>query len=290
MKPMLAVQCDVSELLYPLYASPKLDGIRGVVYGGKLLSRSLKPIPNPFVSKRFSFKQIEGLDGELILGSPTAPDVYRVTNGACARHEGTPDVTFYAFDLHDRPKLVYEDRMEALKQVAAKHACVKILEHVRIENEKELLKYETQCLKQGYEGLILRHCNGPYKYGRSTVNEGWMLKLKRFVDSEAKIISVYEEMENTNEKTTNELGRGQRSSHMAGLVPKGRAGGLEVEDVNTGVRFRMGTGLDDQDREYFWDNRTAVPGKLVKYKSFPVGVKDLPRHPVYLGGREAWDL
>lgn len=285
MKPMLATAAELSELRYPLYASPKLDGVRGVIVDGQLRSRSLKPFPNPFVSARFSKKSLDGLDGELILGSPTAKDVYRVTNGACARETGTPDVQFHVFD-NFKTKGEFHQRIKTLPN---KENLVWVVQHV-VMNEQELLDYEQEQLDLGYEGLILRSPDGPYKFGRSTVKEGWMLKLKRFLDSEAEILDVEEEMENTNEKVTNELGRGQRSSHQAGLVPKGRAGTLCVRDVTSKVEFRIGTGLDDADKAYYWKNRDAVIGKLVKYKYFPVGVKDKPRHPVYLGGREKWDL
>lgn len=288
MKPMLAAQADIAKLNYPLYASPKLDGIRGVIVDDVLKSRSLKSIPNPLVSSRFSLRRYNGLDGELILGSPTAKDVYRVTNGACAREHGAPDVKFHVFDFHNS-RLPFDKRVEDLQQFAGdKH--IVIVEQTLIENGVDLFAFEQDCLDFGYEGLILRSIGGSYKHGRSTMKEGGMLKLKRFLDSEAVIDEVYEEMENTNEKVKNELGRGQRSSHQSGLVPKGRAGGITVRDIKTNVRFSIGTGLNDDDRTYFWKNRKQVVGKLIKYKYFPVGVKDAPRHPVYLGGREKWDL
>lgn len=288
MKPMLAAQADLNKLKYPLYASPKLDGIRGVIVNDELRSRSLKHIPNPHVSARFSLRHYNGLDGELILGAPVAKDVYRVTNGACAREHGTPDVKFYVFDFHNM-RGGFNGRLGALEKFQGdKH--IVVVQHRLIKNEKQLLAYEAECLEQGYEGLILRSQLGEYKFGRSTIKEGGMLKLKRFLDSEAEIIEVYEEMENTNEKVTNELGRGARSSHQAGLRGKSRAGGLRVVDCTSGVEFSVGTGLNDEDRSFFWTHRKAVVGKLIKYKYFPVGVKDAPRHPVYLGGREKWDL
>lgn len=117
-----------------------------------------------------------------------------------------------------------------------------------------------------------------------------MLKLKRFADHEAEILEVIEEMENTNEKKTNELGRGKRSAHQAGMVPKGVAGALRVKDCTSGVEFMVGTGLTDADGVAFWAQRNSVRGKILKYKSFPVGMKDKPRFPVYLGMREAWDM
>lgn len=289
MKPMLAATIkDLSDVRYPVYASPKLDGIRGVVVGGVLKSRSLKPIPNPFVTARFSKLSYTGLDGELILGDPTAKDVYRQTNGACARHDGTPDVKFYVFDDFTR-QAEFRSRLSTIAASGFVDEIV-VLEHRLISDEAGLLKYETEKLEQGFEGLILRDPKGAYKFGRSTMKEQGMMKLKRFVDSEAEILEVIEEMENTNEKKTNELGRSKRSSHARGKIPKGTAGGFTVRDIKTGIEFDIGSGLTDADGEFYWTNRDAVVGKFIKYKSFMIGVKDKPRHPVYLGPREAWDL
>lgn len=288
MKPMLAATIkDVADVTYPVYASPKLDGIRGVVIDGVLKSRSLKDIPNPFVSGRFSLAKFNGLDGELILGDPTAKDVYRQSNGACARHEGTPDVKFYVFDRWT-DTVEFHLRYETFKDL--KHPDIVILPQHWIKDEKELLKYEADTLDLGYEGLILRSPNGAYKFGRSTMNQQGMMKLKRFTDSEAVILEVIEERENTNEKKTNELGRSKRSSHAAGKIGKGTAGGFHVRDVKSGVEFDIGSGLTDADGEYYWTNRTKVLGKVIKYKSFQIGVKDKPRHPVYLGPRDEWDM
>jgi DNA ligase-1 len=50
--------------------------------------------------------------------------------------------------------------------------------------------------------------------------------------------------------------------------------------VNTGVEFNIGTGFTAEDRA-----KKDWVGLIVKYKFFPIGVKDKPRHPVYLGLR-----
>ena len=82
-KPMLAAKPDPAELdaaiaalKYPVLASPKLDGIRATVQGGRLLSRSLKPIPNLALQKLWGKKELEGLDGEIIVGSPFGEGVF----------------------------------------------------------------------------------------------------------------------------------------------------------------------------------------------------------------------
>src|ERR1035438_433698 len=78
-KPMLAgTMKDTSKLHFPMLASQKLDGIRATVQGGQLLSQILKPIPNENVQALFKGLP-EGIDGELIVGDPLAPDAYRKT-------------------------------------------------------------------------------------------------------------------------------------------------------------------------------------------------------------------
>ena len=288
MKPMLAAAADLKTLRYPLYASPKLDGVRALNVNGKLFSRSLKPIPNPYVNKLFGRKELDGLDGELISGDPCAKDVYRVTVGNVSRETGEPDVTFYVFDYHDT-SMEFADRKNMLSESTMVPGVFALPQHL-IGDEEHLFKYESECLELGYEGLILRSPEGKYKFGRSTANEQGMLKLKRFTDGEAEILEVLEEEHNANEAKRNELGRTARSTAKAGMVRTGRAGALRVHDAVAKVEFCIGTGLNDKDREFFWKHRKRVVGQLIKYKSFAIGVKDKPRFPVYLGPREPWDL
>lgn len=164
---------------------------------------------------------------------------------------------------------------------------------VRIDSAEQLLAVEDAALNEGFEGLILRDLGGVYKYGRSTVKERGMLKFKRFMDAEARVVDFEEEMHNSNEAETNELGRTKRSTHKAGLTGKGTMGALVVEGVNgdfKGVQFKIGTGFTAEDRKRWWLARKALTGTVVKYKYFPIGVKDKPRHPVFLGLRDKKDL
>src|SRR5574340_811751 len=95
-RPMLASPVDFDKLKYDdLYLSPKLDGIRAVVIDGVVMSRSLKPIPNRHVQKRF--RHLEYYDGELIVGPANSPTVYRDTNSGVMAKDGDPDVRFHVF-------------------------------------------------------------------------------------------------------------------------------------------------------------------------------------------------
>lgn len=301
--PMLAATCDdKAALVYPLLASPKLDGVRATVRDGVLMSRSLKPIPNRQVQEMFAKLDLpEGLDGELILGDPTAKDeagkslAYLRTVSAVMRKD-TPfadlsELVFYTFDI-DREGQPFNVRIKHVANVAvqAHDAHLGYLKHETIHNAEELLAYEDAALDQGYEGVMVRSLGGPYKHNRSTAKEGYLLKVKRFVDSEAVIVGVQELQHNENAATQNELGHTERSSHKAGQVAAGVLGALVVRDLTTGVEHKIGTGFTAKDRAELWAQREEIVGRIVKYKYFPQGSKDKPRFPVWLGWRAKEDM
>jgi len=283
-KPMLASPADLNNLRFPLLASPKLDGIRAVVINGVLMSRSLKPIPNKHVQKLFS--AYEHFDGELIVGEPTAKNCFNVTTSGVMSVDGEPDVRFYVFDHIAVPHERYYHRFRPGK-FNLRSRVVEVPQTI-VHSIEELLALEEKRLDEGYEGLILRDPDAGYKFGRSTAKEGILLKLKRFLDDEAHIVGLVEQMHNGNEATTNELGRTKRSSHKENKTGKNTLGAFQV--LWKGIEFEIGTGMDDELRQRVWDNRDKYIGKLVKFKYFPVGVKDKPRHPVFLSFRDERDL
>jgi DNA ligase-1 len=287
MKPMLAALCeDITKLHYPVIASPKLDGIRALVLNGQLVSRTLKPIPNRHVQKLFSSLP-EGTDSELIMG-PANQDPYRRTVSAVMSEDGEPDVHDFVFD-NFYAKGGFKNRFAYVKQLRG-YPNVDVVLHEEIENSDQLIVFEDKAVEMGFEGVMIRDPNGPYKFGRSTAKEGYLLKLKRYRDSDAKILGTYELMHNGNEATTNALGRTERSSHQENKTGLNALGGFELRDIHSGVEFRCGTGLTQNDRETLWDTREELIGKIIKYKFFPTGSKDRPRHPVFLGFRSKLDL
>jgi DNA ligase-1 len=283
-RPMLACEADLTKLKFPLLASAKLDGVRAVVRDGVVYSRSNKPIPNEWVQRMLG--RYEHYDGELIVGEPTSKSCYRDTVSHVMSHDKLNfDLRFYVFDHVQNLAAPYIDR---LKHVKAKIMQTYIHDQHVVHCLDTLLNLEESYLADGYEGLILRDPNAPYKRGRSTMKEGYLLKLKRFVDAEATVIGFEERMHNGNVAETNELGRTKRSSHQANKSGRGDLGALVVR--MDGVQFNIGTGFDDAERATIWDNQADYLNRLVKFKFFPVGVKEAPRHPVYLGWRSAVDM
>ena len=294
-KPMLAAECTdaLGSLCFPLLASPKLDGIRCVVKGGKALTRSLKEIPNRAIFEALSRPEYEGYDGEIIVGTPTDKDVYRRTNSqVMSRDGGLSDVVFFVFDNFNEPQANYERRQEGIGQVVGPGGSVDIpigtLSNYVVNSLQELEVCEANFLKAGYEGVMLRDPQAPYKFGRSTLRQQALLKLKRFTTSEAEVIGMLEEMANLNEAKTNALGYTERSTHAQNKQGKGRLGAITVRDLQTGVEFEIGSGFTAQEREQFW--REDLQGQIVRYRHFPIGVKDKPRFPVFDGLRSKEDM
>ena len=283
-KPMLASPFDEALLKFPVLASPKLDGVRAIVRDGVVLSRALKPIPNKWVQQRFS--HLEHFDGELIVGASNHPDVLRTTTSGVMRVEGEPDVSFHVFDHVENHARLYTVRYDLLEEDTEINVFV-VPQH-ELMNTFELNAFEHEVLAEGYEGVMLRRPDAPYKFGRSTAREGYLLKVKRFHDDEFEIVGFEEEMFNANEATTSELGRTKRSSHKANKIPKGRLGALVLKYGDT--TFNCGTGFNDAERENIWAERERYLGQFAKIKYFAHGIKDAPKLPSFLGIRDVRDM
>lgn len=274
---------DLSNLSYPLLASPKLDGIRAIRIGGRLVSRTLKDIPNDFVRSWCCDNLCDGLDGELLLPKMTEP--FEEVSSAIMSKAGEPDFIYAVFDTVEKNEK-FVDRVTVLRDLVPETEHTKIVPHDPISNLEEMENYCAWCLKLGFEGTMVRSFDGRYKFGRSTEREGILLKIKHFDDEEALVIGKVEEMENTNEMKQNELGLAKRSSAKAGKVGKNRLGAL-VCRFEDGTEFECGAGFTDQQRVDLW--AADLEGVLVTVRhqppsgGRPKGKK--PRIPVFKGIR-----
>ncbi len=285
-KPLLAGKFDSEKAKFPYAATPKIDGIRFLMVGGAALTRSFKPIRNEYLQKILSSNLPEGIDGELTSGS---------TFQECSsimRIKGEPDFKVWIFDFVNPKGEVkpYKERMDELRKFENFNIpSYEILFPTIVSNQEQIDHLMINNLNAGYEGLMLRDPNGIYKFGRSSVKENILLKVKEFMDDEAEIISFREKMINTNEGLKDNFGRTKRSSCQDGLKPSGTLGGLILRN-SEGFEFSCGSGLNDALRDEIWKNKSKYLGKLVKYKFMSKGRKDLPRHPVFMGFRDETDL
>lgn len=293
-RPMLAAKIDdMSKLRFPLIATPKLDGIRCVMVNGRALTRTFKPIPNEYIRRTLEDNLPDGMDGEIIAGS-----TFQQTTSAVMSHDGTPAFTYHVFDrvVHDLNER-YIDRIRRLEYEMKIHhvervSWVRFVEYAQISDMHALRLYIEQMKREGQEGACFRHPDSPYKCGRATFREHYLLKLKFFEDSEARIVGFEEAMENLNPKETNELGLTKRSSHKDNKQGKGMAGKIRAVDVHTGQEIVVGTGigLTHDLRLDMWLNPEAYVGRVFKYQYQAVGTKDSPRIPSFQGWRDERDM
>lgn len=303
-KPLLAATLEhLNQVIYPVCATPKIDGIRCLKIGGKALSRSFKPIANLHVRNWVETHLPDGIDGELIAGD------FGATSSAIMRSNGQPSFRFLAFDFVDASGLnvPYIQRVTNLLLSVGGADIVlggadtgvaqskrlpelSILTPMIIDGPEELQAFETLCLAEGYEGVMLRAPKGKYKCGRSTLNEGILIKRKLFSDAEATIIGFEEEMTNLNVADKDAFGRTKRSSHKANKLGAGTLGAFICREIKTGIEFRCGSGLDMQLSAEIWANQEKYLGKIIKFKYFAHGMKDSFRHPTFLGFRDPRDM
>lgn len=287
-KPLLASQVDdLGAIKYPVYVSHKLDGIRSVIFNGTAYSRSMKPIPNKQIQQWASDNALalEGVDGEFIVGYPTAETVFRDTTSFVMSHDKVENFSFYAFDVvADKP---FKDRLTAL-EAKVLPSNTQVLDQHLVGSSVDLERFRTNAVAQGYEGAMVRSIDGKYKQGRSSVKEGILLKMKLFKDAEFEIVGYECKYHNTNEATTNELGRTARSTSKEGLVATDTLGVLYLR-TNNGKEFGCGSGYDDKTRAELWAVRDSLIGKLATVKYFDVGGYETPRFPVFKGIRDTID-
>lgn len=286
LRPNLAGKFDEAKQKFPCFASPKIDGIRALGTEGGLLSRTLKLIPNAFTQDLF--KDCVGLDGELVVGSKTDPNCMQKTTSGVMSRKGEPAVTLYVFDRWDMKGVGYQERFSTIESANPR---VVLLTQKLINNQAELDEFEAECIELGYEGVMVRSLDGKYKMGRSTTNEGGLLKVKRFSHGEAEIVGFEELMHNENETYTNELGNDVRSSHAENLAPSGRLGSYRVYHPMYAETFNISCGsMTHAQAKWAWENRQATLGDITRFKHFNHGVKVVPRHGIWAGFRHNDDL
>ncbi len=227
----IAKQADSNVLLAQVYqrgtdvrqylVSEKYDGVRAVWDGNTFHSRTGRVITAPTWFTKDLPKT--PLDGELWLGHGKFDALSGAVRKDVPIDEEWRGITYMVFEL---PNALgsFEERakriVEIVKQANIPH--LKAVKQYRINDETALNKQLKQMVAQGGEGLMLHRADAEYITGRSDV----LLKVKLLLDAEATVIA-------------HKPGRGKYI---------GKLGALEVETPE-GIRFKLGTGFTDAQRE-----------------------------------------
>lgn len=229
--------------------SEKLDGVRALWDGSTLRFRSGRTIAAPawFLAKLPKTP----LDGELWLGRGKFDLLSGVVRKAQPIDAEWEQVKYMVFEL---PQSVgtFAERAALLKLVVRGVAWSQLqgVEQFRIPTLAVLRDRLKSVNAAGGEGLMLHLASAPYVTGRSDV----LLKFKSLADAEAQVIG-----------------------HVPGKGKyEGMTGALEVRTAD-GQRFRLGTGLSDEERK----NPPAI-GTIVTYAFRDLTPGGKPRFASYL--------
>ena len=298
-RPMLAFSKpvepkDVDLSRGPVHVSPKLDGIRCLSMESVCMSRTLKPLPNKYMQGLLAHQLLHGMDGEVVVGSPTAPDCINATTSGVMSRDGEPEFTYFVFDYWLTPAIGFRQRYGYVKRkvLEAQRLGLPVVRVIQTlcNTHREIEEATGANYELGYEGSIIRSFDGKYKYNRSTLAEGLLLKVKSFLDSEIHVTGFVEMKHNANAATTDERGFTKRSTHKDNKVPAGTLGKILGIDTASGVSLTIGAGkMTAPEKLHVWQNQEKYLGQLAKYRYAPYGVKDLPRHPRFITWRDATD-
>ena len=249
-------QPDLDTLNYELLASTKLDGCRMEVYKDKLVTRSLKSVPNKQINEKFEPLRLYTesnntmMDGEIYAeGIPfymisscfmtqdyTTKTAIKKWAKLCeeygvnlTREEVLNKFKFYMFDcvqdeMYDEP---FEMRTNRVYKIANEFPNLIVpVQQIMVHSANDVRTMFKQVLNKGYEGLILKAPGGRYKCGRATIKESLAFKVKPYVTLDAQIIGVKQatKVDPNAPKTTNELGKSVTSKKQADriLIPRAK--------------------------------------------------------------------
>lgn len=244
--------CEVTGWLM----SEKLDGVRGYWDGDKMWSKNgkdLKP-PDEFVRGLPGFP----LEGELWGGHNAFEKTVSIVMKQKA-HDGWRQLRFGIFDVPEASGRFIQ-RMEIARDWFEKHPTpyAFVIPQLPVRNAVHLQEELQRVLELGGEGLIVREPDAVYTGGRSAQ----VLKVKKFQDAEAVVVG-----------------------HLPGQGRNfGRLGALLVE-LPDGLRFKIGTGFSDEER----DDPPPL-NEVITFKYFGYHSSGIPRFPSFLRIRRDKDL
>ena len=230
----------------PYLVQPKYDGDRCVTQkfsNGRLLLSSeenvFSSVPHiqDAIDKLGSY--LPDLDGELydhdlyLQGGHEL--IYSIVSRTSNLHPDYQQIKFHLFDTKDKESLQF-DRIKTLLDLKRSLPPELVVSPLWVCNSlDEVKKIYDKLISQNYEGIIVRHINGPYVERRST----YIMKFKPKRSDTYTIIGWNEERTITG-------------------IPKGRVGSLILSSGDS--TFSVGAGLNADQKEFLFNLGDSIIG------------------------------
>lgn len=246
--------------------SLKLDGIRcsWLIKDGKAIAKTRQnKIIQGMNELTKAIEEVFGeqdlfVDGELLATNEeglSSEDLFKKTSAIVNSKGLKKDLTFVAFDIvsledynnksNSTPFLERREQLECY--VGLKNELVKLAPMYFITDSIDRI-YEKldEVVKDDCEGLMLNKINGFYEFKRTKQ----LLKVKKFNEGDVLVTDILE-------------GEGRL---------EGTLGKVEVQFKYKGDIYtnNIGSGFSDEEREYYWEHKDELIGKVVTIKYFEI--------------------
>lgn len=250
----LAKAFEPRKCKFPCFISPKLDGLRSVYKNGEFYSRQ----GHKFVGLSSLKLEMEDLmqqlavpcqfDGELMVDG----EHFNEISGKIRAFTEADNAHYYIFDSpnFEHPQ---HARLAFLDLLATRYRYLHItfVPHTTVTTMADISAKYAEYLAEGYEGAIVKQESGMYQDSRTW---DWM-KLKNTETADCRVTDIFE-------------GEGK----YVGMV-----GGLVVDFG--GVAVRVGSGLSDKQRMYWWNDPEEIIGRVVEVAYQEKTPDSSMRHP-----------
>jgi len=237
------------------WVSEKFDGVRALWDGNKFISRggNIYHAPAWFIE---DFPK-QRLDGELWIARQSFELLVSTVRDKTPDDKAWTKVKFMVFDIPDI-EAIFDQRLLQLNNIikTAQIAWLQPVRQIKLKDHQALIRYLDKVTKLGSEGLMLHKGSSFYRGKRS----GDLLKVKAYEDAEAVVVG-----------------------HIPGKGKYADALGALLVSLDSGIRFKIGTGFSDAERR----NPPKI-GSVITYQFRGKTKNNIPRFASYL--RERTDV
>lgn len=245
-------------VVYPCYMQPKLNGQRLMIdKNGVAWSKQGEPLELPahWIGVKELAIHLGGLDGEVYAGleSEGGLSLQRIVSAFRKPNADTPKLQYWVYDIPVTiPFGQRELKITTYPGIPVVPVNTRIVSNVYEGNAL----YEHFC-KKGYEGVVYRHQDGIYEFGKRSYN---LIKRKPRQTAEAKVLSVEKDRNNW---------------------------GILNCEMETGVKFKCQMKVDAGKKNYReHDNALELVEKFIEFEYEELSDDGVPTKPVGVNVRE----
>ena len=247
------------ELKEPVQVSLKLDGIRCSALIDddiKFLSRQGKEIIGlNQIKSALESMNLKGymLDGELIRinhdNLPSEENFKLTTSIVSSKEEDKQGLEYVIFDIvpledykKHECKLIFAKRKKMIKDLIKENDFVRTVPvYANTNSTEQISEILHEVEQQGQEGLMLNTLTGLYSFGKRSND---LLKVKTFNTCDIFCTGVEE-------------GTGKYAGTLGAIICDYK-----------GYKLKVGSGISDELRDYFWNHKSKIVNRIVEVKYF----------------------